>query len=181
MPLRRRRGRLPTWTIWTICSDEEHTRTKTLRERDKMTAMETIRRAILLDENGDTPSAVKLLEELNHANPNRASIGRYLAWFLSHAGRHAEAVLHARRSTQLASESELSSLALFHVLWDAGDRDLAIEEAERFQKISYCQDYDEILSSFGVREEADDRNRRTGNLCHKSSPRRRRKTLRADD
>lgn len=59
----------------------------------------------------------------------------------------AEAAL--RTATQLAPRSETASLALFHILWECGEKEAAIQEIQRFNGIGYSNDYaiiiDEII------------------------------------
>ena len=107
-----------------------------------------VKDAVLLDEHGDTNSAIQLLEEVNQEFPNRASVKRYLGWFLASQGKYPEAIDYARMSVDLASNSELSSLTLFHALWDAGSQEQAIEEAKRFKRETLSCNYDDILDSW---------------------------------
>ena len=107
---------------------------------------EKLRESWRLYENGELEVAIDILSTLAGEYPNEPVILRQLAWLLSEAGRHVEAVSTAKVVAELAEESILCSLALFHVLWNAGLEDAAVFEAKRFQAIKWTADYAEILA-----------------------------------
>lgn len=45
----------------------------------------------------------------------------YMGWILSHCEQHREAIEHGRVAVKLSPESEMSSIMLFRVLWNAGE------------------------------------------------------------
>lgn len=68
-----------------------------------------------------------------------------------------------RRAVKLYPKEEIASKFLFHFLWDDDEdlwsenrRDEAFEEIRRFQSISHCEDYMEIVREINDKYEIDE-------------------------
>jgi hypothetical protein len=57
-----------------------------------------------------------------------------------------EAVTVFESAVKLSPSFEAVSLGLFHSLWKLGKQVEALEEAKRFQSISYSKDYKKIIN-----------------------------------
>ncbi len=110
--------------------------------------MEVIRQAVELDQQNDTAFATQILTAVVAEFPGLAIGHSYLGWILSRGGRHREAIEHGRVAVQLSPKSEKASLALFRVLWGAGERDLAFEEMKRFMAIGHSDEYSMMIQEF---------------------------------
>lgn len=65
--------------------------------------------------------------------PEASIVQSYYAWVLSREGKHREAIEHGRVAVKLSPESEISSIMLFRVLWNAGEHQLAFDEKKRLE------------------------------------------------
>jgi predicted Zn-dependent protease len=63
--------------------------------------------------------------------PEASIVHCYYAWVLSREGKHREAIESGRVAVKLSPESEISSIMLFRVLWNAGERRQAFDEKKR--------------------------------------------------
>jgi tetratricopeptide (TPR) repeat protein len=127
--------------------------------------IEGINQAIELNAEGNTDLAVRRLAALIEEFPAASSAHAYLAWFLSNGGHFSQAVEHARRAVEMSKESERASLVLFHVLWKAGQANLAIAEIRRFLGIRPSEEHARILSDWeagGYGLDGNDWNRKNG-------------------
>ena len=66
--------------------------------------------------------------------PQTSLVHSYTSWVLSRAGKHREAIEHGRVAVKLSPESEMSSIMLFRVLWNAGEHQQAFDEMKRLEK-----------------------------------------------
>src|ERR1700750_2524901 len=73
--------------------------------------------------------------------PGASLVHCYYAWVLSRAGKHREAIEQGRLSVKLSPESEISSIMLFRVLWNAGEHALAFEEKKRLEQHGISDGY----------------------------------------
>ena len=108
----------------------------------------TINRAIGLDQNGQVSSAVELLARLVEQFPKAAGAHAYLAWFLLHTDRRAEAIEHGRTAVELAPNSEKASLIYFHALWKSGHQTEALNEMRRFTLIHPSDEYSNMAKDW---------------------------------
>jgi predicted Zn-dependent protease len=109
-----------------------------------------IDRAIELDENDQSSSAVQLLARLAEEFPQTASVHAYLGWFLLRVERTADAVGHARQAVELAPGSEKASLIYFHTLWKSGQQAQALDEMKRFIAIQPSNEYSALIDDWGL-------------------------------
>lgn len=107
-----------------------------------------INRAIELDRNDQKSSALELLTRLAEEFPQAATVHAYLAWFLLHAHRGAEAIEHGRQAVELAPGSEKASLIYFHALWKLGQHTQALDEMKRFIAIRPSKEYSTIIKDW---------------------------------
>lgn len=114
----------------------------------ELRVMEVIRQAVELDRQNDTAFATQILTAVVAEFPELAIGHSYLGWILSRGGRHREAIEHGRVAVQLSPQSEKASLALFRVLWGAGERELAFEEMKRFVAIGHSDEYSLMLKEW---------------------------------
>jgi tetratricopeptide (TPR) repeat protein len=117
--------------------------------KDEARIFGAIKDAIHLDTMDETDRAIELLEPFVLEFPYEPAVHLYLAWYLRRCGRFPKAIEHAKRAVSLAPKSSRASLVLFHTLWRAGNKDVAIEEIRRFLPIrrtaKYTFDYVDIL------------------------------------
>jgi tetratricopeptide (TPR) repeat protein len=114
----------------------------------ELRVMEVIRQAVELDQQNDIAFATQILTAVVAEFPGLAIGHSYLGWILSRGGRHREAIEHGRVAVQLSPQSEKASLALFRVLWGAGERDLAFEEMKRFVAIGHSNEYSLMMKEW---------------------------------
>jgi Tfp pilus assembly protein PilF len=112
---------------------------------DLQRLMEVIRKAVEFDENGDSALALQILSAVVEEFPGLALSHSYLAWVLSRAGRHREAIEHGRVAIQLSPKSERVSILLFRVLWSAGESTQALDEMKRFMAIGHSDEYLSVM------------------------------------
>ena len=74
----------------------------------------------------------QILNDLLKTTPRSASVHALLGDVQWEQNKTAEAVASFRRAVELAPNSELASLGLFHTLMESGDKQQAIAEMERF-------------------------------------------------
>ena len=73
--------------------------------------------------------------------PEASIVHSYYAWVLSREGKHREAIEHGRVAVKLSPESEISSIMLFRVLWNAGEHQQAFDEQKRLDKHGVSDGY----------------------------------------
>ncbi len=107
------------------------------------------KRAIDLRNNDQHSEAAEILRLLREMRPASASVHGILGQILWDDGFLDEAVSSFEKAVQLAPQSELASLGLFHTLWDTGQSQRAINEMLRFLSISDSKEYRGIARSLG--------------------------------
>jgi predicted Zn-dependent protease len=73
--------------------------------------------------------------------PEASIVHSYYAWVLSREGKHREAIEQGRVAVRLSPESEISSIMLFRVLWNAGEHQQAFDEQKRLEKRGVSDGY----------------------------------------
>ena len=68
----------------------------------------------------DLPGTIEMLRSLVAENPESAMLNSTFANTLKETGDFGRAIAHFEKAVQLAPQSELYSLGLFHVLWGKG-------------------------------------------------------------
>jgi predicted Zn-dependent protease len=101
--------------------------------------------ANLLRKNGDADGAIKVLRGLVADFPNKAAAYLVIGDILWDEGRLSSASAAFRVATERFPKQKIASLGLFHTLWQQSMTDAAFEEMKRFQGVSFCQDYKEIV------------------------------------
>jgi predicted Zn-dependent protease len=102
---------------------------------------ELFREAIRLRDAEKYPEAARLLRRLCEQKPHSAAVWAVLGDVNWRQEKLKEAIKCFRRATELAPESELASLGLFHTLWEMGLEKKAREEMDRFQKVAHSDEY----------------------------------------
>jgi tetratricopeptide (TPR) repeat protein len=95
----------------------------------------------------DLPGTIEMLRSLVAENPESAILNSTFANTLKETGDFGLAIAHFEKAVQLAPQSELYSLGLFHVLWGQGMREEALVETKRFMTISDSDEYREIVAA----------------------------------
>lgn len=103
-----------------------------------------------LKEEGRSSSALEIIRELEQDYPNDKAALLVVGNFYWDYGPMNKAVEEFERATVLFPDSELASLALFHVLWKAKLQDRALEEIKRFISRRNCDDYDRIIEDLDL-------------------------------
>lgn len=80
--------------------------------------------------------------------PEASIVHSYYSWVLSREGRHREAVEHGRVAVKLSPESEMSSIMLFRVLWNAGEHQQAFDEMKRLEKYGNSEEYARLMQEW---------------------------------
>ena len=99
-----------------------------------------------LRKQGDSAVALKLLRKLVADFPAKPAAYLVIGDILWDCGELAEASKVFRRATRRFPKLQIASLGLFHTLWKQSKTNAAFAEMKRFQKISHCQDYEEIVN-----------------------------------
>lgn len=100
--------------------------------------------AMRLKRKGCTNEALVLLRKLHRRAPGDASICGLIGEIHWNAGKLDNAILWFSKATQAAPASELASLGLFHVLWEANKHRRACAEMNRFLAIADSKEYRDI-------------------------------------
>ena len=80
--------------------------------------------------------------------PQTSLVHSYTSWVLSRAGKHREAIEHGRVAVKLSPESEMSSIMLFRVLWNAGEHQQAFDEMKRLEKYGHSEGYAQLMQEW---------------------------------
>jgi tetratricopeptide (TPR) repeat protein len=97
--------------------------------------------------------AIEILVDLIGRFPDQAPVYWYLGGIYFHdLDSPKKAVPLFRTASKLSPRWEKASLGLFHSLWSLGREKAALKELLRFQALSNCPDYEEILAE--VQEKA---------------------------
>jgi len=106
---------------------------------------DTITQVVELVADDKIALATERLTALVAQFPQEGFAHAYLAWVLSRAGRHRDAMEHGRAAVQFAPRSERVSLLFFRVLWSADERQQALEEMRRFVSLEDSAEYAQII------------------------------------
>ena len=87
--------------------------------------------------------------------PEASIVHSYLGWVLSRQGKHREAIEHGRVGVRLSPESEISSLMLFRVLWNAGEKKQAFDEMKRLERYGPSAEYAQMMQEWNESEPGD--------------------------
>ena len=85
--------------------------------------------------------AVGWMRALVEEFPAASIVHSYYAWVLSREGKHGEAIEHGRVAVKLSPDSEISSIMLFRVLWNAGEHQQAFDEKKRLESYGVSDGY----------------------------------------
>jgi predicted negative regulator of RcsB-dependent stress response len=78
--------------------------------------------------------------------PQEAGAYLVIADILWDKGKLAQASKEFRATTKQFPKSRIASLSLFYILWAQSKTDAAFDEMKRFQSISFCRDYEEMVN-----------------------------------
>lgn len=115
----------------------------------------TISEVIELDGEGKSEQAQQWMKALVDEFPEASIAHSYMAWVLSRAGRHREAIEHGRVAVNLSPESEMSSIMLFRVLWSAGEHQQAFDEMKRLEQHGRSEEYARLMREWNENRPAD--------------------------
>ena len=101
--------------------------------------------AVRLKRQGNFKDALSVLRKLHRSAPNDASTCALIGEINWSQGKLGIAIRWLSKATREAPRSELASLGLFHVLWEANKEGLALAEMNRFLAISDSKEYRSIL------------------------------------
>ncbi len=101
---------------------------------------------------GDLPGAKEALQSLHGTYPDDAATTLMLGNVLWEMNALDEAVGPLREAVAMRPKSEISSLALFHVLWGLDKRRDAVQEMGRFMALCDSEDYREMFTEDQIRE-----------------------------
>lgn len=91
--------------------------------------------------------AQEILERLVERSCNHAAVYAVLGDVCWERGLIDKAIESFRTAIRLAPKSETASLALFHCLWEKGDRSGAREEMRRFLSVADSEEYRRVLAA----------------------------------
>jgi predicted Zn-dependent protease len=80
--------------------------------------------------------------------PGASVVHSYYSWVLSREGKHREAIEQGRAAVKLSPESEISSIMLFRVLWNAGEHQEAFDEMKRLEKYGHSEGYELLMKEW---------------------------------
>lgn len=98
-----------------------------------------------LTRSKDFTMVTLILEQLIDLAPKSAKLRCVLAAVYWDTENLEKAVENFGMAIELSPTHELSSLGLFHCLWDQGKEDDAFKEMRRFQSIADSEDYRRIV------------------------------------
>jgi tetratricopeptide (TPR) repeat protein len=110
-------------------------------------------RALKLRDQGDWLGAAEVFEQLNKENPNQSVILKMWASVYFHLEDWHKALPLYERAASLSPKSELSSLGLFHSLWNLGKQEEAFAEIRRFLSISDSKEYRQLIKEMAVEDD----------------------------
>jgi tetratricopeptide (TPR) repeat protein len=117
-----------------------------IADRDDMIEIDlAFKEAICLRDAGDIQGAISILRSLYNDHPDNLAILLALGNLFWKSLNYEEAIILFTQATCRSPDSELSSVALFHSLWDAKKKIEALDEAKRFLLRNDSSKYDEII------------------------------------
>lgn len=102
--------------------------------------------AVKLRDKGDAAGAIGILRQLIAEFPDKSAAYLVTADILWDQGSLAKASNEFRATTERFPDLKIASLGLFHTLWAQSKTDAAFDEMKRFQKISFCREYEDIVN-----------------------------------
>lgn len=124
-------------------------------DSDAERVLATISEVIELDGDGKPDQARQWMKALVDEFPEASIVHSYMAWVLSRAGKHREAIEHGRVAVNLSPESEMSSIMLFRVLWSAGEHQQAFDEMKRLEQYGHSEEYARLMQEWNEGRPAD--------------------------
>jgi predicted Zn-dependent protease len=100
--------------------------------------------------------AEQWMKSLVEEFPEASIVRSYYAWVLSREGKHREAIEQGRVGVKLSPESEISSIMLFRVLWNAGEHQQAFDEKKRLEKHGVSDGYALLMQEWHEGKLADE-------------------------
>jgi len=107
-------------------------------------------RALQLRDKGNWLGAAEIFEQLDKENPDQSVILKMWGSIYFHLEDWGKALPLYERALALSPKSELSSLGLFHSLWNLGRKDEAFAEMNRYLSISDSKEYRQLTKEMGV-------------------------------
>ena len=98
-----------------------------------------------LRKEGNADGAIRVLRALVAEFPKQSAAYLVIGDILWDQGRLSAASAAFRVVTKRFPKSEIASRGLFHTLWEQSKSDAAFKEMKRFQSISFCQHYKNIV------------------------------------
>jgi predicted Zn-dependent protease len=108
-------------------------------------------KALELKRQGKLDEALEKLQELHLSVPDDPSICSIIGEIHWDQGNLVHAIRWFSTATRLAPKSELASLGLFHVLWEANKKGLAVAEMNRYLAIGKSKEYRAIQKNFEIK------------------------------
>jgi predicted Zn-dependent protease len=99
--------------------------------------------------------AAEWMKALVDEFPGASIIHSYYGWVLSREGKHREAIDHGRVAVKLSPESEISSIMLFRVLWNANQRKEAFDEMKRLEQYGPSEEYARMMQEWNESKPGD--------------------------
>jgi len=116
--------------------------------------------AFFFDDLGEYEKALSIRKSLEKKFPKHKLLMIALGNSYENLRQLKKAESYYRKAVELYPKEELASKFLFHLLWDDDEefweetrRDEAFEEMHRFQSISHCEDYMEIVREINTKYE----------------------------
>jgi predicted Zn-dependent protease len=116
----------------------------------------SIREILDLDADGKLEEAEQIMKAIVEEFPQVSLAHSYMAWVLSRAGKHRDAIEHGRVAVKLSPESEMSSIMLFGVLWSAGEHRQAFDEMKRLEKHGHSEEYARLMREWNEGKRAEE-------------------------
>jgi predicted Zn-dependent protease len=96
--------------------------------------------------------AERWMKALVEEFPGASVVHSYYSWVLSREGKHRAAIEQGRVAVRLSPESEISSIMLFRVLWNAGEHEQAFDEMKRLEKYGHSEGYELLMKEWNEGE-----------------------------
>lgn len=101
--------------------------------------------AVRLRDEGSLAEAVDILSRLSNSNNATTAVFAMLGHAQWGLGYISDAIQSFRHATEMSPRSEIVSLGLFHILFEAGRIDEAFDEMRRFLAIRDSAEYRTLL------------------------------------
>jgi predicted Zn-dependent protease len=108
-------------------------------------------KALELKERGKLDEALATMQELHLIVPDDPSICGIIGEIHWDQGNLVNAIRWFSTATRLAPKSELASLGLFHVLWEANKKGLAVAEMNRYLAVGKSKEYRTIQKELRIK------------------------------